>query len=61
MNNKEKCEEEKLIAFTARVDQDAMNSVSRGDYSPNDMLSNYSSFIPKDETGRLSDLDVKGD
>ena len=55
-------EEEKLIAFTAKVEQDAISSVSRGSYFSDDVLSCYASFAPKDETDRLlSDIDVKGD
>ena len=59
--DEEKSEGEKLIAFTAKVEQDTMSSVFRRRYYSEDALSNYSSFVPKDETDQSLDLDVKND
>ena len=54
-------QEEKLIAFAAKVEQDAIHSVSRGIYYSDDVLSRCLYFSPRDETGQLSNIDVKGD
>ena len=46
ISDEEKSEKEKLIAFIAKVEQDAMSSISRGRYYSEDTLSNYSSLVP---------------
>ena len=60
MSDGEKCEEEKLIAFTAKVEQDAISSVSKGNYYFGDELSSYFSFALR-ITDQSSDLEVKND